>query len=180
MTHQDVLTLKQAEENLQGWFAEFHSKSLEILERVKESDGYTDEELCDIGFFCREIERITDEWRKDVKAAKELIGKVLCARRVKATANDEAPDMTVRAEFSTGSPDVRLTTTFPKRGTTEYEQLLSSMGVKQDIIENGVLVPHWTHMTEHVTALVEAGGNPPPGVQLRAPIYSTTFRRKNQ
>ncbi len=135
-------------------------------------------ELVDLGIVLREVERMHDELRKDAAAHKEVIGKVIAFRKITATMNDEDPDLRVRGDLGSGMPNVRFRTKVPKRGTPEYVAMCKSFGMGQEIIDSGVFQAHYVHMGEYASDLVEAGLNLPPGVELSAPIYTTTFRRK--
>ena len=174
--------LIQEFEKLMERFTLLHTTTLDFFDLlqpiVKDREGANLEDLCDLGFLCREIERLTDEMRKDAKAHKELIGKVIAYRRISETMNDENPDLVVRGSLASGSPEMRMRTVIPKRGTPEFADLCRSFGMGDIAIDGALFTPHYIRLADHVTSLIEAGVPKPPGVELSEPVYSTVFRRK--
>lgn len=174
----DIETLKALNDELALWNADQITEMIDILVKVKNNTIYTDKELVDLGFFLREMERQADEIRKECKAKKELIGRVLCLRIVRAVTEDPDLGLMVRGQYASGSADVAQAPGIPKFGTAEYKMLCEALGVSGIAKEEGLASFHFTRLGEHITRLAAEGKNPPPGIGKTYEIYRIIWRKK--
>jgi len=144
-----------------------------ITAKLKKRE-YSKEELCDIGFLCRELERSFDDWRKDCKARRELAEKVLAYSVMMESLDGEADDV-VRGKLARAVCDVKKEAIIPKRGTDEFYSLMEHFGVTGEATE--VLKFDWKRMAEFVTKLAEEGKEVPKGIDRTIPKYKATFTR---
>lgn len=174
-------------QNFRKTFTDLHDRAVQLHEdivgelmvmreptnKMEVDDGV----LVDVGFLLREMERHFDEMRKDVKSRKELIGRLLCLRCIKGMQSGEK--VSLRGELATGSPDLGKVPEIPARGTPQYEELMTFLGVPKEAYENGVVVPHWKHVQELLNELAAQGKDAPPGVGER-PDYKMTFTKRRK
>lgn len=139
------------------------------------------EDLVDMGYLCRDMERYLDEMRKEVKSRKELIGKLLAFHVAQQSLNDtEKLQVTVKGELATGTPDVKLQPKIPEPKTEEFSQLMEYFGLSRDRLAGieDCLRLSFNGMRDLVSRLAEEGYPMPPGVVKTWPVYTTTFRRR--
>lgn len=134
-------------------------------------------DMVDIGYLLREMENILDELRKEVKARKELTGKLIAFERVQAFVEDSSIDMTVRGSLASGTPDVKQLPELPKKGTPEYGQLLAYFGATEAQIQQGALKPDFKVIAELCTQRAADGLPNPPGIGKTFPSYETVYRK---
>lgn len=134
-------------------------------------------DLCDIGMFCRDMENLFDDLRKEVKARKELVEKLICVRQTIKVTEDPSRTLTVRGEYSLGVPDVRFSTPIPKRGSPDFMKMMSYFGATSEAA-NEVLSPSYERIGEHFSKLEEEGKPVPSFVSVKFPKYTVTFRKK--
>jgi len=144
-----------------------------------QGDSLTEEQLCDMGFMLRETEKFLDDARKEVKAKKEMISKMLAVKITKAYMEDPSREMRARGTMATATPDVHIRPKLPKIGTPEYATLLGWLGVPDASIEGGTLSIHFNRMSEMLTRMAEEGKNPPPGLVGTYTDSNCVFRRLN-
>ncbi len=155
----------------------------DILDLIK-SESYTPVDGCDIGWCFREIENYADELRKEAKARKELIGRLLAFRVTQDAMND--PDLlskegalTIRGRFCSGTPEVKQQGAQPKRGSEDYVKLCNFFGITDDaLIESGTVQFSFNKLGDLVSGLMVDGKQLPPGITKTYPLYSTIFRTK--
>ena len=152
----------------------FLSKNNELLKSKK----LNSEELCDFGFFSRELEKVFDELRKEVKARKELCGQIIAYRLVQASLSDPTIKMQVQGQFATGSPDVKMEAALPKKFTEEYYQLTDYFDVPREVAASGILRLDWKQVTEFLTTRMNDGKSIPKGFGKKYPRYTTTYRKR--
>lgn len=152
----------------------FLSKNNELLKSKKLSN----EELCDFGFFCRELEKLFDELRKEAKARKELCGQIIAYRLTQASLSDPTLKMKVRGDFATGIPDVKIEMGLPKKFTEEYYQITDHFDVPRKVAETGILKLDWKSVTEHCTKLVQDGKLLPKGFGKQYPKFTIVYRKR--
>lgn len=152
----------------------FMSKNNELIK----SKNLKNEELCDFGFICRELENVFDELRKEVKARKELCGQIIAYRLVQASVMDPTIKMKVQGQFATGTPDVKMQMELPKKFTEEYFQITDHFRVPRNVAETGILRLDWKAVTEHCTKLMQDGKQTPNGFGKKYPKYQTVYRKR--
>jgi hypothetical protein len=169
----DVKQLQALLEKTRSLHQKLYLFGQEVMEQAK-SNRYAQTERVDLGFLFRELEQIHDEDRKDAKARKELLGKLIAFNAMQTDGDVDS----IRGELATGIPDVSMIVELPKRDSAEYTALVNHLGVPQSVLS--LLKLDWTAVCAHVTQCAENGRKPPPGLEKSRPIYSTTFRRKSK
>ena len=137
------------------------------------------EELTDIGYLLREISKFFDNARKDYNSVRELIELNLCKTMVENTLRDSEAEQIFRGVLASASPQVRQQPQLPKRGTEEYKQLCSWMGIPQKEIEKEYVTFHFPTLTKVLTDNAENGLPNPPGILGVIPKFACTFRKRN-
>lgn len=155
---------------------EFLSKNNELIK----SKDLQNAELCDFGFFSRELEKVFDELRKEAKARKELCGQIIAYRLVQASISDPTIKMQVQGQFATGTPDVKMEAALPKKFTDEYYQLTDYFNVPREVAASGILKLDWKQVTEFLTKRMNDGIKIPEGFGKKYPRYTTTYRKKKR
>lgn len=151
--------------------------SYDFLSGLPKSEGLENSDLADLGFFCREIEKALDDWRKTAKAFKEKLSSTLAIRIMQDPANlnaDTAED-TVYGHYASAKADLKIYAELPKRGTPEYDALLRFFDIKGD---TDLIKPDWQAMKKEVTRRAEMGELQPPGLGKQYPEYTIIYRRK--
>jgi hypothetical protein len=133
-------------------------------------------ELCDVGFFLRELEAKLDELRKDCSARRSLIGEIIAQRLTKAFLEDPTGSpKRAEGKYSTGTPDVSTHFRVPKVGSREYGELMRSLGVNAKAIEAGAVRPDFNGLADYAG---KVGNREVPSTIGRFTRYTTTFRRR--
>lgn len=152
----------------------FKERAVPILKENQMSS----EDMVDIGFLFRELENRLDDSRKDCKATKELIGKIICLRVAKDSLNNLDADPVVRGVLARGTPDVRRLPALPRKGTPEYVQAMKALGVQSEAaINSGCLKFDFHAIQALINECAAAGKKPPPGLDKDYPEYTTVFTR---
>lgn len=175
---QDGVTLTRRVEDL---YAVLYTYASDIGDRVKKTE-FDLETLVDLGFLLRVMEHKFDELRKDLKARKEIVGKLVAyvayQNALAADANGTKVDMTVRGQLAIGIPEQRMSASPPKKGSPEYNTFLRSLGISEEMIKDQILVPAWKGIETLVSKLTMEGRKLPPGLGKTYPQFKTTFRRQ--
>jgi len=150
---------------------------IEVTEPMKERE-LSNEQLVDIGFFCREMETLFNELRKEVKARKDLCGQIVAYSKTKESISDPSIKMTVEGQYAIGTPDVKMQAALPKKDSKEYLRFCKFLGDPEDVAEQGVLKLDWNSVTEFCTQLIAEGKPVPEGLGRKYPLYVTRYRRK--
>jgi len=159
-----------------------HSKFLEYLLVITKdirSGKLKDEKMCDIGYLLRELENLFDDWRKDCKARKELIGKILAFNVTQASLNGST-ETCVRGLLATGTADVKIRAKLPAKGTDEYMAVLKHFGIPETLVQAGVLKLDWDGVSGLATKQAQDGKPMPPGLGETFPEYVTVFKRRSK
>lgn len=130
-------------------------------------------ELVDIGFLLREIEDLLDEMRKDVKAHKEMIGKVACyqlALEDKTSYKGTLAIGTVKIDYYSSIPH-------PDRDPVGFKNVCKWFGIDIGTSPNGSVRLHWPAMKKHITKCIEEGGELPPELSDVKSDLGMTYRR---
>lgn len=134
------------------------------------------EDAVDLGFLCREIENQFDESRKEVKARHEKISRHIATLLVNEMLSG-ADDVIVRGLYASGTPDVGVAPTVPRRATQEYMDLCEHFGIDPELAKAGVIVWHYPQLAEYCTKLAQEGKKMPPGIDGNVTKLKTIFRR---
>ena len=151
----------------------FLAKNNELIKSKSLNSG----ELCDFGFICRELENVFDELRKEVKARNELCGQIIAYRLVQASLSDLTIKMKVQGQFATGTPDVKMEASLPKKFTDEYFQITDYFKVPREVAEMGILCIDWKMASEFLTKQMNEGKKIPDGFGKKYPKYTTIYRK---
>jgi|TARA_R100000501_G_C2614974_1_gene108738 hypothetical protein len=143
-----------------------------VVERLCE-----EEELVDLGIIGRDLESLLDELRKEVKARKELVSKVLAVAITKDALNNPHSDVRATGTLGTATPDVKVQPILPKRSDAKYADLLKHFGVNEEAINRGLLSVHWVKFGDYLTELTREGKNAPLEIESKA-VPTVTFRKK--
>ena len=151
-----------------------------VLEVSKSSRAgeYSKEELCDIGFLCREIISKFEETRKDLVAAKSLVDRIMCIKTMSSMLTSQSGDDMVHGKLSSGKPNFKKSVTLPKKDTIEYEKMMEYFGVSSDGVELGVAKISWKQVCNHITELAELGKPIPDFIPKIHDDYTVIHRRK--
>jgi hypothetical protein len=150
-----------------------------VLSGALGNNELTEADLADAGYLLRESERWLDEARKEVKAKKETIGRILAVLITRRVMEDPDEEPRARGELCTATPDVAIRPKLPKAGTEEYSDLMRWLGVPVETVEGGVLNVHFNRMSEMLTRMAEEGKTPHPGLVGTYTDTSCVFRRTN-
>lgn len=120
--------LIKLQENLDHLRAEAAEVLAEVSDKLR-SNVLSLPDMVDIGFLCREIATVLDDWRKDSTAHMTLASKVIGFKYARAAVQDEDIPDSIRGKLATGTPDAHILVTLPKKGTPEYETLCETLGV---------------------------------------------------
>ena len=161
----------------------FHTKLLLLLidasEELKSAGALGRPEIADVGFLCREMENIYDELRKEVKARKELAGRIIAEESARRVTQDPSAEMNVRGTLCTAQPDVKLIPSIPRPGSPEYERLCQHFGVAEEFAGLGVIRYHFNTMVDYLAKLMAEGRPLPDGIVKTYSQFTTVFRTRS-
>lgn len=166
--HDDVKRLANDLDELKRLHSLVYDHASPVIDKVKTRE-YSVKELADLGFLFREMEDLLDDWRKDSKARKELIGKLLCLQLVQM--NEDI----VRGDLCRAQCDMKMRPEWPKEGTPEYYDLLNHFGIDPD----SPIRISWKGLETLCTRLFKEGKPMPPGMKNPKAEFVCKFTRKN-
>ena len=156
--------------------------SLSWSSRQMKSGVYSNVELTDLGFMCRELENLLDDWRKDCKARKELAGKLIARAVLQASenVNDLQATTTVHGVLASATPDVSFIAEIPKPGTPEFIEFCNYFGIDEKASSDPMFpfAIHWKRAQEVLEQRQTAGLPTPPGLGKQFPNFWAKFVRK--
>ena len=126
--------------------AEFYSRVRTLVLGIStetRTGKFNKQELCDIGFLCREVVTQFEEIRKDIGAVKVLVDRIFCIKVMQETLMNPAKSDTIQGEEASGTPYYKKSVTLPKKDTEEYFEMLKYFGVSLEGIEMGVAKISW-------------------------------------
>jgi len=165
-------------ERMDGVHKELYELMAEIDSAAKERVIRPEPDMVDIGFLCRETETVFDEMRKEVKARKELLGKIISVWHTEGVMKGEITKESAQGILATGSPDVSQQPKIPKRGTPEFLALMKFLGVSEEL-SSGERPPiqfDWNGMGVLMGERARQGLPVPPGITKMYPVFTTVFR----
>ena len=174
----DIDILKSQLEKVTQCYSHVRSRVIEISAKAKTGE-YTKEELCDLGFLCREIVSKSEEIRKDIGATKALVDRLMCLKVMTLMLATQSGDDTVRGKLSTGIPSYKKSVTLPKKDTEECLEMYKYFGVSDEGVELGGAKISWKGVCKHVTELAELGLPIPKFLPKIHDDYTVTHRRKS-
>lgn len=174
---EDVLKTKRIYNRFFELYTESYQYMMDQIERIKKEGEFSNPDLTDIGFLWRELENLLDDARKEAKAKKELISKILAMRKTREFMDDPSIDLTVHGKIAYGSPNVRQVPGLPRPGTPHYKKLCDHFEIPDVVASKGLVKFSFNELADYLTGLGEDGVNAPEGVRTY-PVYSMTYRRK--
>lgn len=168
--HNDVKKLQNLTEEIESIHASFYDVVVPIVERIKKGE-YKPADLADMGFLFREGENRLDDWRKDNKARKELIGSLLCKLLL------ELDTDIVRGELCRAQTQFSMRPEMPKSGSKEWYELNHYYGVDPDTTPIRI---SWEGIKKECSRLIEEGKKLPPGMLNPRANFSCIFTRSTQ
>lgn len=132
-------------------------------------------ELADQLLVIDKVTKLLDDVEKKMRGTRDLAERLLCILWVKD--GDAEP---IRTEYVTASPKVRMAAQIPKKGTPEYESLVTHLGIRKDIADGDVVRPHWPGVVEYLTDRLTRGLPLPEGIDPTKTyaVYSVALRPK--
>ncbi len=143
-------------------------------DQVRKDSLLSEGALADIGYTERELERMLDHHRKESKRRQEAIGETLCDAIMVRFGSGEG-ELKCRGRIANAAPDVKQEPIVPSKGDEDYDAIMSSLGVPTELMRSGAIAIHFKHMGDHLTALSNAGQNP-PGKLLKRAVKRVTYR----
>lgn len=174
----DIQILQTRLQEARELYSKVRASVVGISERAK-SGEYTKEQLCDLGFLCRELVLQFEEIRKDIGATKVLVDKLMCIKTMSEMLTKQSGDDMVRGELSSGKPIYKKTVTMPRKDTAEYQEMCEYFGIDAKGVEMGVAKLSWKQVSKYVTELTEMGRQIPSFIPKVHDDYTVTHRRKN-
>jgi len=161
-----------------SFYSEVRSVVIAISTKAKAGE-YTKEDLCDLGFLCREIVSKSEEIRKDIGATKALVDRVMCLKAMATMLTTQSGEDTVRGELSSGKPHYKKSVTLPKQDTEEYRMMCEYFGITEEGAELGGAKISWRGVCNHITELAELGKSIPKFLPKIHDDYTVIHRRKS-
>lgn len=168
--HNDVVKLQNLTEEIISLHTTFYDVIVPITARIKKGD-YDIQTLADMGFLFREGEKTLDDWRKDCKSRKELIGYLLCKLLIEL-GTDIAKGELCRAQI-----DLKMRPEMPKVGSQEWYELNNHYGIDPD---NTPVRLSWKGIEVECSRLTEEGKQLPPGMTNPKAQFSCKYTRNNK
>lgn len=137
----------------------------------KEASGATSatHELVDSAYAIRRISLMLDDAAKELRGVERFLDKVVCMMWVRDNQNTGTAEP-IRGALVTGTPDVGICTTLPKRGEAEYDKFVKALGIPDHCVP--VINLDWTRVQMLLAEVAKAGKPFPAGVDI-AKTYPT-------
>ena len=126
--------------------------------------NFTEAQLVDIAFICREVSKLHDDIRKEYNQVMATANRIACLSWTTKQVSDPQVGPTIRGDFATGTPDVKMVPSFPKKGTPEYEQFAKALGISDEALRCEVFHIHWPNAVDYVSKCIADGATLPPGI----------------
>ena len=169
--HNDIVKLQNLIEEIGSVHTAFYDTIVPITERLKKGE-YKPRELADMGFLFREGENTLDDWRKDSKARKELIGYLLAKLLI------ELDTDIVRGKLCRAQIDLKMRPEFPKKGSIEWYDLCHYYGI--DDPDNTPIRISFKGIEVECSKLIEQCKKLPPGMTEPRAQFSCKFTRSTK
>lgn len=162
--------------------SQFYSKIRKLMLKISSetrNGEFTKEELCDLGFLCRETVIQCEEIRKDIGATKILVDKIMCIKVMSAMLTSQSGEDLVHGTLASGIPNYKKSITLPKKDTPEFEKMMKYFGISLEGIDMGIAKISWKKVCDHVTELAELGKPLPDFIPKIHDDYTVIHRRKS-
>lgn len=181
----DVQKLRKINLDLLKFKGDFYLLLVELNDKIRAGSNikYSVGERVDVGYYCREIEKLLDDIRKDVKVTKEMYGKWLAYDAISKGVNnpDTNESLTMRGQDAMATPKMRPYLQTPKiKHKEEYKAFMDFYGVPQKCQDLGFLDIHYTRFGEFAERCFEEGTPVPASCRTSSIEYSCTFRKKGR
>lgn len=152
-----------------------------MLELRQQLKGQPIGELVDLVYALDRSEKLADDLRKELKAMREQLDKVVCVMWVTADCSEP-----VRTKFCTGTPTMKQTAPLPNRhrNPENFKKLMDSIGVPQELWdvndeEHAAVSISWPGMLDLISNRLAQGMPVPPGVDPNATftVYRVSLRK---
>lgn len=173
MTDKEPLPMKELHDKVFRLYEEIQS-AVAMMRRVV--DTMKPGDLADSGYFLRECEALMDDGRKELKARREYINKLVC--RIGLESFSAGGDLDIPGQYCKAFPDIKQQPNIPRPGSPEYAVLMKGFGVDPEIAESGIFKVDFNKMTDRLTKLASEGKNPPDGLLGTFPLHSVIYRKK--
>ena len=130
----------------------------DLIQKVRKNKSdktYTRKELVDLGFLCRETERVAEEVRIDAAAKVALIGKLIAHDALEAYAAGLLTSPTTHGILASGTPKMRQIAACPKVGTPEFESACALLGIPKEIRESELMGFRFNGLSDWLTKMGE-------------------------
>ncbi|PHR91956.1 MAG: hypothetical protein COA69_09330 [Robiginitomaculum sp.] len=174
----DIEFLLLLGEEIEALKSEYLSHLLDVTAQMRRN-GWTPEELVDVGFLLREHTAMIKDWKVEVSQRHDLAGKINAVRLIKlAVADPMKAEDTIRGTLATGVQFSTIQPRIPKKGTPEYTQAMAHFGVTEEMVEKGVVKIDWKGIGKYATRIAESGGRLPSSLSDTFPVCGMTYRRR--
>lgn len=132
--------------------------------------------LADTVYTFKEIQKMIEDMESRIRGAANLAERLFCLLWAQSE-NFES----VKTDHCTATAKIKQSASLPKKGTEEYNKLLSSFfKVPQELIELDAVRPHWPGVTDLLTELAVRGKPLPDGIDPTKVyhVYSVLIRKR--
>lgn len=159
--HEQVKELLIIHEKLERMHRTLYSR-MQAIEGSTKNTPMKQHDRVDSIYLMRLLEELLDDTRKEIKRTKELLERITCI----TWAKDINSEPTIRGRLCRGKPDVSKAAKIPSKSKNpeEFAALMSSLNIPQDMVELGVVKPHWPNLVQYLTAQSAEGKPFPPGI----------------
>lgn len=175
--HEDAKKLAFLFDSIRERMDELYQSLAVIQDKLKAGGSYKENDQVDLGIITKELEELLDQRRKDSKATKELIEKLLAFQIAQRAAQDPLSDAYAAGRLGKAELDLKKEGAPPKPGTPQYEAFLRQMGVPDEAIASGVIDVSYKGLSAYMTRCAEDGVAMPEGIVQQYDRYRATFRR---
>jgi len=177
--HEDVKKLQELYDQMSAMRDYAYAMFQDVGKLVK-GKKLDNPDLVDAGFLLRECEEKLDDWRKDCKAYKTLVGKYLALAVMQDpnNVNDATAEATVKGELASATPDLKSFAEIPHYGSEDFINLMADLGISGEAVDRGLVKVDWKRMKDEVTRRDQEGVPLPSGLGKKYHEYRCTWRRK--
>lgn len=162
--------------SLSDFHQDFYTYLCELRDRIASETN--ENEIVDVCYILREMYKIVDDLRKEVKSLDQRAQRVACLVLMKKQIEDD-----VSTPWCKGTPDVKFEATLPTRRKDPegFRKLMEHFGVSEEAYDRdrSAIKPHWPGMVDLLSELMESGRPLPPGIDPSKtwPVYSLSVRK---
>lgn len=143
----------------------------------------TNEELVDLSFMMREAENFCEDLRKELRGARDFLGRIICMRWLHENLNTHDVDMSIRGKLAMGTPQVRTMASLPlpEKDPEAFVAFMKRIGVFGQALKRSLVKVHWPAVTDYLTDLIAKGKPLPPGIDPNRTysVYQVILRKRS-